>query len=227
MSHDGAFRRSSLKLSKCWHFIVRSGACLPFTAASGGLLPFTVRSGGCYHFTVRSGRQHRAPARQLTAPSTSAQHWYTQRPAPAPGTQHPAPSAWHPVSTTRTASTQHRRPVSTTRTPAHSTSTGTRHPAPATCLHRVHSQLTAPAPAPEPGTQHGEKTVTGAQNTGQPTQKTPVDSLPSQKMPATGWENTNGGNCLEIHRLPSQKRHRRIKIHTTQWFSGSMWISST
>ena len=38
--------------------------------------------------------------------------------------------------------------------PAHSTSTGAQHPAPATCLHHVHSQLTTPAPAPAHSTQH-------------------------------------------------------------------------
>ena len=109
----------------------------------------SLSAGGCYHFTVRSGYQHRAPARQLTAPGTSTRH---------------------PGSTTRTASTQHRRPVSTTRT----ASSQHRHrrplslpralPAPGTGIvsnahsqqhQRRHRQLTAPAPAPAcTGTQH-------------------------------------------------------------------------
>ena len=96
-------------------------------AALGRPSPFTVRSGGCYHFTVRSGRQHRASARQLTAPSTSTQHRYTQRPAPAP---HPRCQLTAPalVSLPRAL-------------PAPSTGT---------VSHHARSQLTAPTPQPAP-----------------------------------------------------------------------------
>ena len=92
---------------------------------------------------------------QLTAPA----------PAPAPGstgTRHPAPA---PGTSTSNLSPPRAQPAQSTSTgtntsnlsppraqPAHSTSTsaapGTQHHhQPATCLHRVHSQLTAPAPA--------------------------------------------------------------------------------
>ena len=182
---------------------------------------FTVRSGGCFHFTVRSGRQRRAPARQLTAPSASAQHPAapsTQRPVSITCTaSHPAPAVpdagagavswlwrhagagcwvlgagagavswlegagldrvpapvlwlrrwWAPSASTSNLSPpraqpvtapapapapgaqhQHRRqqPVSTKRAASSQHQHQHRHPAqaPATCLHHVHSQLTAP-----------------------------------------------------------------------------------
>ena len=114
--------------------LTRSGAWSPCS-------PFTVRSGGCYHFTVRSGRQHRAPARQLTAPSTSTQHRYTQRPAPAP---HPRCQLTAPA----LVSLPRALPAPSSGTVSHharSQLTAPVHHSPH--QHPVHSQLTAPAPA--------------------------------------------------------------------------------
>ena len=132
---------------------------------------FTVRIGGCYHFTVRSGHQHQAPAPPPSpAPSARDPVSTTRRTA---RTQH-----WHPVSTTRTASSQdrHRRPLSLPRAlPAPSTGAVSpprahsphQHPAPAprtgtlfppraqpaqSTQHQQHSQHQHPAPAPSTGT---------------------------------------------------------------------------
>ena len=103
---------------------------------------------GTLFTTCTASSQHWPPQ----ARSTLLQHGDSQRPAPAP-----------PVSTARTASSQHqhqhRRLAPSTMSPLYARSRftapaparapSTQHcQAPATCPHHVHTQLTAPAPAP-------------------------------------------------------------------------------
>ena len=123
--------------------------------SSGGLLPFTVKSGGCYHFTVRSGHQHRARCWRNTracggdwAPVLGAAcarggrvlvlsaGWVVVLGAVSWRAGHPAPSTSTRKQKKRATCLRH---VTSNLSP--------RHPAPATCLHHAHSQLTAPAPA--------------------------------------------------------------------------------
>ena len=99
--------------------------------------------------------QHQHQQHVSTTCTASSQHQHPAPPA-ALGTQHQRRHQ-QPVSTTCTASSQHQRaqPAHSTST-GPSTSTGTRHsaPAPATCLHHVHSQLTAPATSTSTGARH-------------------------------------------------------------------------
>ena len=145
-------------------FTAASSGLSPFTVRSGGCCHFTVRSGHQHGAPARQlhrapGTQHPAPClhapRAQPAPSTGAQSAPRTLPAhvspphaqPAHSTQHQRHSPHqHPAPSTSTGTSNLSSPRAQ---PAYSTSTSTatRHPAPgpapATCLHHVHSQLTA------------------------------------------------------------------------------------
>ena len=185
------------------HFIVRSGAWSPFTAASGDLLPFTVRSGGCYHFTVRSGHQHRAPARQLKAPSTSTQRR-------------------RPVSTTHTASSQHwhQRPLYLPRAlPAPSTGTVSH-------THLSSTSIFGSMPVVDtwngraqqiglisrvPCQKMASSTTTSASTTRAASSQHPAPAPQPAPAPGTGTPHRHPVSTAHQHRQPVSKAHCYLK----------------